>query len=80
MGSLSLYPNPTSGVVHIDIPATYSNTKQIMLYSLSGQLLQLMETESQTVDMDLSSYATGTYILRVNTDRQLIYTEKIFKK
>ncbi len=53
---LSIYPNPTSGVVNI------SQEAEIKVYSLQGALLQ----ETFGNQIDLSVYPKGVYILQLN--------------
>ena len=59
----SYFPNPTSGMVHItaevDIPALY-------ITDLSGKVLQIVKglKMHEAVQIDLSAYATGVYLIR----------------
>lgn len=59
----SYYPNPTDGIVHItadvDIPELY-------ITDLSGKVLQLIKDlkAAEAVQVDLSAYATGIYLIR----------------
>lgn len=59
----SYWPNPTSGIVNItaevDIPELY-------VTDLSGKVLQLVKglKMHEAVQIDLSAYATGVYLLR----------------
>ena len=66
---LTLYPNPTSGVVYIKYPYPVKTT----VYSMLGQVLQT----GQTHRVDLSLYDEATYILRVQDPQNL--TSKTFK-
>ena len=59
----SYFPNPTSGIVNItaevDIPELY-------VTDLSGKLLQLVKglNANDPIQIDLSAYATGIYLIR----------------
>ena len=59
----SYFPNPTSGIVHItaevDIPELY-------ITDLSGKVLQMVKglKAGAPVQVDLSTYATGIYLIR----------------
>lgn len=53
--NLNIYPNPTSDVVNL------SQTKQWMLYSIVGELLQSGESNF----IDLSTLSSGVYVLSV---------------
>lgn len=68
-----IYPNPTNGLVHIEI---HNQTIQLIkIYDLQGQLLK-ETTESQ---FDLSKYSNGTYFIRTQTEKGL-YTYKLIKQ
>ena len=54
MDAMSIYPNPTSGVVNITQSTTWE------LYSAHGQLIK----EGNTDAVDLSNQASGIYILK----------------
>lgn len=59
----SYYPNPTTGIVNltadVDIPELY-------VTDLSGKVMQMVKSlqASKTVQLDLSAYATGIYLIR----------------
>ena len=55
---IALYPNPTTGMVHLDMPAN------IKIYNVQGALLKTVSGSQ----VDLSAYAAGVYILQMNND------------
>lgn len=59
----SYWPNPTDGIVHItaDVDIT-----ELYITDLSGKVLQLLKglKAGEAVQIDLSSYATGIYLIR----------------
>lgn len=60
-----IYPNPTADKV------TLHNTQYMMnnidIFDIYGNLIQTIGVGNTSATIDLSSYATGTYMLRVNT-------------
>jgi hypothetical protein len=77
-----LYPNPTSGVVLIDLQL--SSTKRIGIETLDllGQVLTVRpETDirNQIVEIDLSAMAAGVYLVRLNIDGES-FISKIVKQ
>ncbi len=72
---LSIYPNPTSDVIVI-------NTKEIIedvsLYDITGKLINV-KLEPANKKINLRNLASGTYILKVKINNQIV-TEKIIKK
>lgn len=59
----SYYPNPTSGLVNI-IPD--SDIKELYITDLSGKILQLHTNlkKDERIQVDLSAYTTGIYLIR----------------
>ncbi|MDR0801370.1 T9SS type A sorting domain-containing protein [Fluviicola sp.] len=59
----SYYPNPTNGIVHI-LPNT--DIKELYITDLSGKLLQVLPKleKNERIQVDLSNYATGIYLIR----------------
>ncbi|QDP84580.1 T9SS type A sorting domain-containing protein [Chryseobacterium sp. SNU WT5] len=77
---LQVFPNPTSGLL------TIQNNKQLKLnnaqvYSVSGQLIKSFKLEStfKNSTIDLSSFAKGTYIVKVSSDTETTNI-KVIKK
>ena len=61
---VSVYPNPTSQFVNLDIPADY-NLLDISMYDVTGKLLRTQANASGLVTFDVKDLATGTYYLQV---------------
>ncbi len=59
---LHIYPNPTSGQLHIE----GQGTMRIMVSNLVGQKLLEVEMDDQAV-VDLSRFSQGVYMLRIET-------------
>jgi hypothetical protein len=77
--NLSISPNPTPGVVRLDIDLTRNANVAIAVLSITGELL--MEYPSVDVntlhkELDLSMYEDGLYFILVSFDNQ-ITTNKI---
>ena len=61
---ISVYPNPTSEFVNLDIPANY-NALDISMYDVTGKLLRTKANASGLVTFDVNDLATGIYYLQV---------------
>jgi len=59
----SYWPNPTSGIVHIKADTAIA---ELYITDLSGKVLQLVKglKADEPVQVDLSAYATGVYLIR----------------
>ena len=75
--SLTLRPNPTSGMVEISARESLSS---IDLYDISGRHVLHFEPLSSSASLDLSLLAPGLYTLRATTQGGIVYTEKLLVK
>lgn len=67
--AISVYPNPTSGQLHIKTEE--QNIQMITVYNLFG--VQLFEIQDAT--FDISHLATGIYIVQVKTKEGILVTK-----
>lgn len=72
-----LYPNPVKDNLTIKVPAHLLGAKAT-IYSLLGQELNLFVQKESTMNVNLSHYKKGVYILRFENNNKLA-TYKIFK-
>jgi len=61
---ISIYPNPSEGIVHINIPASV-DIKSIKIYSVLGQL-EKQQTFSES--LDVSDLSTGMHFIYFETN------------
>lgn len=81
--STNIYPNPSNGMINIE----FSNTENlqninITVYDISGQKVSDTKTLGlvggfQNIPFDLSYLTTGTYILRMSNNIEVIGIKKI---
>jgi len=71
---ISLYPNPTNSVFNLEIPNEV--VKQVEIYDLSGKKL----LKSNQHQIDVSSFATGIYMVQIQTESGKIGVSKLVKK
>src|SRR5690554_102203 len=63
MDSVKIYPNPTNGIVFI---STNQHISSLEVYNLIGQRVIAANNTDQ---IDLSQLNTGTYIIKINTEK-----------
>ncbi|AWA30602.1 hypothetical protein HYN48_11160 [Flavobacterium magnum] len=68
----SYFPNPTTGILSIQ---SKNEIQSIAVYSLDGKLLDEIRAKQFDAKMDLSSYAAGTYVCKL----QFAQTSTSFK-
>ncbi len=74
--SVVVHPNPTNGILNIN---SDFNIKSIALYDIQGRLLQTdLENSNETI-LDLSTYQSGIYFVKINTEKGS-KVEKIIKE
>lgn len=66
--SLNLYPNPTNGIINLDIdPSQSIDNMEAILYNVTGQLLLSKPITNHHFSIDLSTLAKGTYYLNIRS-------------
>lgn len=72
---LSIYPNPTSNVLHVSsgIPV-----QDVQIFNLQGQLVLTQSGDVQTVSV--ADMANGVYMMKVTTVDGTVTTQKIVKQ
>ena len=74
LNEISLYPNPTNSVFNLEIPNEV--VKQVEIYDLSGKKL----LKSNQHQIDVSSFATGIYMVQIQTESGKTGVSKLIKK
>lgn len=65
--NISIFPNPASGIINIQFGFTSDEKLFVILYDLYGQELLRKENPagSTLLQLNLSKYAHGTYLLKI---------------
>lgn len=67
---ISLYPNPSSGMVYLDYPADKIRVERLDVYNSFGSLvLQLENLNSENKGINLQKPLKGIYFINIYTDR-----------
>ncbi|MGB1248040.1 MAG: T9SS type A sorting domain-containing protein [Chitinophagales bacterium] len=74
---INVYPNPTTGLLQIDVPQEVTNY-QVQVIDLLGRLVAQANNEAQ---INLHQLTNGTYVLRlVDNDTQTQYLNRVIKQ
>lgn len=76
---IKVYPNPTSDFVTVHFSKVMEKPTY-MLFDLSGRLIQQKNIESTDAKIDMTSYAGGSYILKLNNGQKPLQSFKIIKR
>lgn len=60
---VTVYPNPTSNYINIDINSTVAGNVTIELSNMLGQKLNVVSTKENKAMMDVSNLASGVYVI-----------------
>ena len=73
------FPNPSNSFVTIEIPSNYSNAVLTVL-STDGKEVLKMKLDSRTSKIDVQSLASGIYMMKINSNNQTLFLEKLIKE
>jgi hypothetical protein len=77
--SVTVFPNPTIESIQLQFQDLKENVI-IELHSVDGKLLQSKQLKASiSLQLDLSNYAAGTYLLSVKDDHSKIKTFQVIK-
>jgi hypothetical protein len=75
---MSIYPNPSNGIVNIDSKVDWKNST-IEIYTMLGQFVKkgIVNVFDDVKKLDLTDLAEGEYMLRIRTDNFYTITKRI---
>lgn len=77
----SVYPNPTADLLQIQLDENMPNGQgEVLLINMQGQILQRTTPYLEagtTLQLNLSQYPSGSYILRLATATDQVFTERV---
>lgn len=76
---LQVYPNPTTGHLHLKVEGESLNNLTYQLFDLSGRLIEHQKIASTTETIQMENLPSAVYFLKVTNDNQSIKTFKIIK-
>jgi hypothetical protein len=76
---LNVWPNPVEDILHVEIDNTIIQTVKIM--NVDGRILleKTLTSENSILQVDVSQFPSGTYILLIYNEKEF-RTQKIIKK
>jgi len=79
LGELLTFPNPTSGLTNLHFSSHVNTEVYILVSDISGKMLRksTLQVRKGAIEyaLDLSEFQSGTYIISVKTDGQVISSE-----
>jgi hypothetical protein len=81
---INIYPNPGSGLFHLDLKANGSETVRLRVFSVNGEQIleerELKINRSLSHPIDLSSKGSGTYFLELSREKDRVIRKLVVSK
>ena len=72
---ITIYPNPTQGLIHITIPST-QKALSIAIFDIQGKLVKQIPQKENFFSIDMTAHQSGVYLLKIQTETSIL-TQKI---
>lgn len=82
LGNLSVFPNPTNGMVTLKIETEQANQANLQIISMKGEVIfekQGINTLGFNEQFDLSNYSKGIYYLRLISNKESVVKKIILR-
>jgi hypothetical protein len=73
---INLYPNPVSDILRVK--SSFGNINGINIYGINGKLYRKYNINHSSVELDLSAFESGVYLIKIQTASEL-FVRKIIK-
>jgi len=73
---MNVYPNPSNGMLTLNIEEEISGKTKIQITDLSGRLIEQISIDKKQISIDMSKYQKGIYLLKIVSGNKS-RTEKI---
>ncbi|MBK9300735.1 MAG: T9SS type A sorting domain-containing protein [Bacteroidetes bacterium] len=81
--TVSIYPNPTTDILNIDLYATAAQNTTVKLLDMSGRVIRQVQAKSavgmNNIQLSLGEIASGVYTVQVYENNHLSHTSKVKK-
>lgn len=68
---VNVYPNPAQDKINIELPKDSTATEsKIELLDINGKILYSVASPSLQIQIDVSQYAVGTYVLKITREKK----------
>ena len=75
--NLSIYPNPTNGIVNVSLTLPVSENVRVNIYDIAGKLMKTIDSDDlsagyHTISFDISGLAEAQYIYEITTKNDIL--------
>jgi hypothetical protein len=83
-GTISIYPNPTEGLLQVSVYEQSAGAIKLVVRDMSGRIVSTVEAQTMVganrVEVDLRDVAQGIYTLQCYSNGELVTTERVRKQ
>ena len=76
---INIYPNPTTTEITIDLITHSTSGHKIDFYSVLGQKIKTFNTETKTINIDISDLTEDIYLITITNRDGRLWTGKLIK-
>ncbi|BAP33612.1 von Willebrand factor [Chryseobacterium sp. StRB126] len=78
----SIYPNPTTGEFYVKGKNDFSKNVNVEIYDASGKHIpnKFELSEPASIKIDIKNFPTGTYLMNIIENKNIIISQKIIKE
>ncbi|MSP09832.1 MAG: hypothetical protein CK532_02500 [Flavobacteriales bacterium] len=82
IASLNLYPNPTQGLINLNMGLTQKETVSVVVFDVQGNKLYSKTLTGAAVNetIDMTAHSAGVYMVSVTTSKGTIHKEFVLNK
>jgi hypothetical protein len=81
LANLKVYPNPSSGLVNLDLSAIAGEKINVRVIATDGRVItEKANIEDQKTELDLSAVQDGLYLLQISQGSSVIYRKIIINR
>lgn len=73
---IKLYPNPSKSFLSVEIPEN-TGMQSMEIYTLQGQLVHTQNINDTQLQVDVSNYAKGTYLVKLTNQQGISISSKV---
>jgi hypothetical protein len=68
LSAITIYPNPSSNILNIDLSSANEEVKSISIVDITGKLIQTIDVlENTYISLNVSSLASGLYHIKISS-------------
>lgn len=68
LSAITIYPNPSSDILNIDLSSANEEVKSISIFDITGKLIQTVDVvENANISLNIYSLASGLYYIKISS-------------